>query len=1594
MKTKVLKVAVTLLIIAFMILSDFVLVGRSIVLAISEGLSESGTTNCSNVEFDTYFKNQDGQKVKEKEIAVDTDETLYVEIEVKKEGYINGTLEFKDKNFELKDDILSDKVSKIEGNTISLNQINAGEKVEIPLNIKTKKTDNIELSFLSLESEMYLKGIYKDSTEKDINVEGTRAVQAKLVSKNKEISLTGEVITNQVNSVDNTNKTIAQVMINTGLKENDYPIKNNKLEIQIPNYEKVEKVTVIGMDVNIPITDENYEFNKEEGNIVIQIPNNETEGKVKWQNKLDKLLITIQYQEAIDITKENIQIKNEIQLYDENTSTLQQEIQLAIGEEKNGFITYETQNTVNEIYKGKIETGETKQFEKITNIYINEVGIQNSYQVKELQEKYQVGNEQFNVNSKYINTQINKQELDNLLGENGVLKILKTSGETITEINKETQANEQGNIVINYQEELGGIVLYFVQVEKQGKVSIKQTKQIQEEADNIIVQNATQIVETLEGISGSKQIQIALKEAIEQASIEVMPNSLTTLEKNENIEIRATMKTNEESQKLYKNPVIQIELPDVIENIEFKSIQLLYEEELIIKSAKMKTENGKRIVEIQMEGEQTKHKEGDIQNAIISIIADITVKVEAGNQTLPTKMSVSNEDRILETSTDIQICTLENVVTTNNIEEYQIKTSGKEKEEKAIIKDEMQGTGTKVELGIINNEKTSVENVNVLGRFPTLGKAKIGDQELENTLPIQINRNIELSGIDSSQVKIYYSEKEEVTADVTNSENEWKEQIENPTEVKNYLIQMNGLEQGQQVVASYNIQVPNSLSANQVSYEGYEVSYKVDSVIEPKTSTSTVVALETEPKAQIEANVTALVGQDELKDGDKVKEGETIKYTVEFKNTGNLEAQNVSAKVKIPENTVYVIPYEGEYGYEYTGDVYYEEKADTELTYDIETLGIGESITKEYEVRVKQDTEGSTISNTVEFTYEDNTIKSNTISNTIEKGDLRVSAKQVSDRTTDFVEGNTINYYVIVENMTSEAQENVTVRLNIPQGAEIYALILKKFEGEEVTQSEEIDKNLEANIGTLEPNERKVLEVVVEVLDIDDSAFKFTAVAKSDTQEWCRSNLYQSTVALADMEATMTCDNTNEKVYAGDRFKYIIQINNKGQANADFVQLIDNIPEQLNVISITINGEVVEQATTDEEGLPTYLDNNIDRTFSLEKDGTIIIEIEVEVQNFELEQYTEIINEATVTSSGFEATLGPIKHIYAMEIGDDDDIEIPEEDNGTYAISGTAWLDSDEDGEKDTNEEIMKDINVMLLDANTGEVIKDDQGQKITAKTDELGFYQFNEIKNGRYLVVFEYDTNRYKITTYKAENADNTKTSKAISKELNVDGVQKTYGVTDIVTIDGEDTRYINIGFIELEIFNLQIQKTVNRITVNYQSGIQVYEFNNTTMAKVELEAKKLNNAVVTIEYHLTIENTGEVPGYATSIVDDIPAGLNFDASLNNNWNLEDGKVYNESISNEIIEPGQEKTLTLVLTKTMTEDNTGLISNTAGIEQSYNEIGIPENGGTDDNQAMADVILSIRTGTVYLYIALIITMLAIISVGIYLIYKKVLTNK
>ena len=154
-----------------------------------------------------------------------------------------------------------------------------------------------------------------------------------------------------------------------------------------------------------------------------------------------------------------------------------------------------------------------------------------------------------------------------------------------------------------------------------------------------------------------------------------------------------------------------------------------------------------------------------------------------------------------------------------------------------------------------------------------------------------------------------------------------------------------------------------------------------------------------------------------------------------------------------------------------------------------------------------------------------------------------------------------------------------------------------------------------------------------------------------------------------------------------------------------------------------------------------------------------------------------------------------------------------------------------------------------------------------------------------------------------------------------------------------------------------------------------------------VELDGKKINGTTVIIEYEIKVTNIGEVDGYVRKIVDYMPSDLKFSSELNKDWYQTGTDLYNTSLANEKITAGQSKSVKLTLTKAMTENNTGLINNTAEIAESYNELGIADSKSTPGNRVngesdygSADAILSLKTGG-EVYIA--ITIIAIIALGI-----------
>ena len=132
---------------------------------------------------------------------------------------------------------------------------------------------------------------------------------------------------------------------------------------------------------------------------------------------------------------------------------------------------------------------------------------------------------------------------------------------------------------------------------------------------------------------------------------------------------------------------------------------------------------------------------------------------------------------------------------------------------------------------------------------------------------------------------------------------------------------------------------------------------------------------------------------------------------------------------------------------------------------------------------------------------------------------------------------------------------------------------------------------------------------------------------------------------------------------------------------------------------------------------------------------------------------------------------------------------------------------------------------------------------------------------------------------------------------------------------------------------------------------------------------------------------------------MDYIPKELTFSSDLNTDWYQDQsGNLHNNTLKQHAIKPGENAKVKLVLTKTISNNQTGTITNFAEIGLSSNVKGLKEfdsiegnNKQTEDDMGKAELIISIATGSPTMYVGIVIASLAILGVGIYLIEKKVL---
>ena len=1641
--------------------------------------NQTTTTQNSNVEFNSYFEG--GEHVKTENIDSTTTK-LYMNIKVKNVGYLkNGKISFSDVNFKINGEVKSDYVQSInkDTNTITLKQINNGSDVTLEIPISVLNSETVKADNFSRENTVRFTGKYVDGNgnEKDISKE----IVNKLSWNGTAEAVVKSELTRFVPfATSGKYGVLLQVKVNTSIKDSKLPVKTTQIKVQAPQVNGVNptSVNVIanttkatnGEESGLNFTVQNYSYNAENGTVDITTSN--ATDNISWvKNVEDEYLVNFIF-EGEEIYNEaktngvnaNAKVSASISVYNNDATTVQSDeinVPISVTERLKTITDFDVIANKTSVGKGQTYANfdSTKKSETAYSLHyvatINDAEIVNSIKFTQSVDNFLTSdNTEYLTTTSGKNSTYNKKVLvsqkvfNKILGEDGTIELYDENGTKIGKtINKETAVDKNGNYALDISSlNNNGLTIVSSKPITEGQLEIEVEKAIGVDIDYTIneIKTFKKIKMALKGEAGTSTVnastEMLLNEPKTVAEIAISKTDLTTVVKNENVEIRATLDTSSINNALYKNPTLKIKLPSYVSKVDLKNYDIVMDNGLKIKSATVATENGSQVINVVLEGTQTQYTiNAEYKGTIIVLSTDLTVNTLTPSSSSKITMSFTNENTASSNKTGTATAALNFVAPTglvaaNGISNYasgknDIFTISETAVTGALTVNAAKRTAT-VNGVVINNYENTLNNVVILGRIPAKDNTKIdSDEALGSTFSTTLETEVALSGIDKSKYTVYYSNKANATKDVSDANNGWTTQATNQS--KSYLIVTNGYDmvKGSKIEFSYDVIIPEKLNYNNSAYEMYKVYYNnvssIGTIAETKTSATIGLTTGQGPVLTAELSSTA----------DVVREGQIVKMNITVKNTGSTAANNVKVNVPLAKYAKFVRYY--------TDSTFIEENI-TSKEISIDKINAKEKYECSYYIQINKnisETLPQEVINKASITSDEisGDISSNEYKFEIQKGSIEL--KLVGDKEDSVIlkKQDTVRYILYLKNISENANiDNTVVNIPLPQGVELKAVSA----GDDILNSQEVTDGLNydktSNIATINLGTLSEEKVVIFKLEIQDyvGKIKVIATAEGNGVEKQYSNAIEygtETVKLAISELTSTPKYVKEL----NTITYKFTIKNTGNVTANDIVITDQLPEELQFEEITyIKGSIVNS-------IKNNGDNNIKVLVNeLESGESIDITVTTKAKLLSDKNDKEIQNFATVSAQGFDETKTNIvtntieydSNAHETPVDpdtpdepnpdnpdpDNPDPDNPDPDNpnpdnpdnptpdepksNRYKITGTAWVDSNKDGKRDSSEDILPNVTVILLNKADNTIVKDAESKeekRVTTGSD--GKYEFTNLPQGEYIVVFLYDATKYTLTTYRAKGVDEYSNSDAISINITVDGNRTIAGITDVINITNENVRDIDIGVYTSEKFDLSLEKYVSRIALTTPTiGTRTDEHNNSKTAKVEVLGSNVGKSSMVIEYKIVVKNEGEVAGYAKKVVDYLPTGVGFSTELNKDWYLSDnGNVYNASLANEIINPGETKELTLVLTKKITEDSLGVLTNNAEIYEAYNEQGLKDIDSTpgnkaenEDDMSKADIAISIVTGKIITYTAIAFGVMVILGFGVYEIKTRVLKKK
>jgi len=1281
-------------------------------------------------------------------------------------------------------------------------------------------------------------------------------------------------------------------------------------------------------------------------------------------------------------------------------------------------LTYNSKSTINVSYS---EIVEGIVVEDVDNYYVAEDGT--SY----------VADDIF-----YKQISINKDNMVSLLGEDGTVTIKDLGGNVLTTIDKDYEVNEDGDYVYNFDSGISKIVVETSSVVAEGNLIISNVKSsknsmyakeqyttFKELVSKTIGRAKYTYVEDL-AVIGETEITTALNNTTTKASLVIDRDNLSTIATNENVELRLELNNNVDTSDVYGHSVFEIKMPTYVTNIEVTDSSIMYGEGLDISNIEVYDIDGEKYIRVTVDGVQNAISTGVLNNGTnIVLNTNITVDLYAPATESEFVLRYSNDSATSYAEGGIALLPIyysapSGLVTVNSTSNFDylgsVLTSIRQGDKEAeIAKNDVEKIA-KMEIIVMNNNSNIVSNLSILGRIPFKGVKDIKTgEDLGTTVDTTLVGGIVPDEKNNTSFTIYYSENGEATKDLNDSNNGWKTEVENFDTIKSYLIVPTDSNYEMPIAEvirfTYDYRIPENLQLNESIYGTFLAYYSnhTDVATIDEESQADKVGLSTGEGPELSVKLISEVSE-------AVKEYEEMSYKVEVKNTGKTSAQNVVVTVPIDSGLVVEeVP-------EVEGVTV--NSSEGMIQFVIATLGIDEAKEMSFKLSARAGSENKEmiIKATAIADDLDNSVSSEEIKFNVEKTVLKVAlTHNFTDDNTTVNENQEVKYDISATNLSDDDLANGVIEFKLPDEVAYKDGYLVEAtttpvagENHSVVSYDDSTRTVTANVGTIRSKTTAQVKITVTTKQLDaGSTYKVVsgaATAKADGIDAVTSNVIELGIGKASLVFTQTTNTTDTYVTEGETIEYVFTIRNEGAFEAQDVSLIDYVPDGLLAKSITygINGR---ESTKRVSGV-----NSPTITASIPAGAELKATVKAIAKNLDGAAEVTVTNKGSIQSKTMESPVlsNEITHIveadpeYANQVVEDIVENTGATANGgstsssssnitkTYKITGNAWLDENEDGARNDSEQKMSGITARLVNSDTGTIVK-------SVTTDSKGSYTFAGVANGNYLIIFDYDTVKYTVTTYQKAGVEGNVNSDAITTKVEQDGRQRNAAVTDVITVADSSISNIDIGFVYADTFDLSLESKITKMTVQNRAGTDNINFDGgTTMAQMPIAAKYLSSSTTYIEYSIKVSNVGEIAGNVRKIVDYLPEGTTFNSTLNPDWYTgTDGNLYTTQLADVELKPGESREIKLVLEKQMTEENTGLVNNITEIAEDYNIYGVSDTNSTPMNKAQgendmgsADAIITVKTGEVFIYISVIITSIILGSIVIFIAYTQIILKR